>query len=307
MRLTKNGVLRINFRDRPDNRGRLRCNFKCSYCIQRGARVREYPFRKAHFKRTKTIWDMLSGIEDNIMVRVNFNGETFIDEWAQKCAFYINRISNVKICEFITNNSVDPKAYLHELDPAKTTFNCSFHPEFMSIERFIENALILKNAGCDVFVNVCAAPQLIKKLPEFDAIFRKHDICLKLQGFITPGYNYMDKKYPEDYTAEERSMLKDSFYTKDEYEYFVDLKRTKGLDCYAGVDMVNIFIDGSVRRCFSGKIGNVKGLVCGKTMLRESPYPCHENLCRCYTHFIGLKEFREKYSLSERFVDNYDR
>lgn len=305
--MTKEGLLRINFRELPDNRTRLKCNFRCSYCLQIAGNVREYSFGEEQFAMTKCVWDMLSRVEDAIMVRINFNGEIFADGWATRCAFYIDRIPNVRICEFITNNSIDPKTYLDEIVPSKTTFNCSFHPEFVSIERFIENTLTLKGAGCDVFVNVCAIPQLVNKLPDMKETFDKHGIPFKLQGFLTLGGSYMGKKYPEQYTLAERRILKKTFYTKDEYSYFVRLRRTKGLDCYAGVDTINVFLDGSVKRCFTQDIGSVEGLVSGKVKLGEEPYPCHEKNCPCYAHFIGLKKFRKKYILSSRFVDNYEK
>lgn len=305
IRLTKEGILRINFRAFADKRKKLRCNFRCSYCIQRNLKVTEHAFTDKEFQQAKKIWDMLSKIEDKVMVRVNFDGETFYDEWAKKCALYINRISNVQICEFITNNSVNPETYLDELDLTKTTFNCTYHLESMSIEQFIENALKLKYSGCDIFANICAVPQVIKKIPEIKSIFRKYDIALKTQVFTTPGYYYKGKKYPEDYTEEQRKFLKGAFDTEDEYEYSVNLKPTKGSDCWAGVDMINIFLDGSVKRCFTADIGNVKDLVTDRCKLEKKPYPCHQEQCPCYTHFIGLKEFRAKYPLSDRFVDNF--
>ncbi len=351
VKLTKKGILRINFRNSPYKDFRLRCNFKCSYCFERGMKVKKYTFTKQHFQQTKSIWDELATIDDHIHIRINFQGETLIDKWAKECAFYINKIHNVKVFEIVTNNSVSPNAYLHNLDLTKSSFNCSFHPEFMSLKRFIENVLTLKKAGCAVFVNVVCIPQIIQKIPKIYSILKKYDICLKLQGFNTPCFTYIGKKYPKDFTAEERRILQKYFYSKEEYEYMINLKRTKGLDCFAGVDMINVFLNGSVRRCFTGeiwsfsqkkandrnlfldnigntinkfsnsfvqkffinKIGrffrndiNVKDLVSGKIKLKNEPYPCHENFCACNAHFIGLKEFREKYPLSDKFVDNYE-
>jgi len=266
----------------------------------------ECPFTEEHFQQAKSIWDELAKIEDEIMVRINFQGETFIDEWAKRCCFYINKIPNVRICEFITNNSVSPETYLGRLDLRKTSFNCSFHPEFMSIERFIENALMLRRAGCNVFANICTTPQIIAMIPEINSTFREHGICLKLQGFLAFTFHYKGKRYPAGFTVEEHRILKQYFDSPEEYAYIVDLKQTKGLDCYAGVDMINLFLNGSVSRCFTYSIGSIKDLLSGKAKLKDDPYPCHEDMCPCYAHFIGLKEFRGKHTLSEKFVDNYD-
>lgn len=351
MKLTNDGILRINFRNSPRNDFRLQCNFKCSYCFQNCQKIKQIPFTNNHYKQTQLIWNELSKIDDQIYVRVNFNGETLIDKWAKKSAFYINQIPNVKTFEIITNNSIHPKKYVNNLDLTKTSFNCTFHPEFMSINKFIDHILFLREAGCKILANMVCFPQIIKSIPKIFKVFKKHKIDLKLQGFITIGFKYIGKHYPNDYTPNERRILKQFFYSQEEYEYMVNLKMTRGLDCYAGVDMINLFLNGIIKRCFTGEIGNfyqnnmyikkhplkkvfdkiissfdnvalnklskkasifskkeqnIFELISGNIKLNTEPFPCHENNCLCYAHFIGLKEFREKYLLSERFVDNYE-
>lgn len=350
VKLTKDGILRINFRNSPYNDFRLQCNFKCSYCFQNCLRIKQIPFTIQHYQQTKLIWNELAKINDQIFVRVNFNGETLIDEWAKKCVFYINNIHNVKVLEIITNNSINPRTYINNLDLTKTTFNCSFHPEFISIQKFIENSLYLRKMGYEVLTNIVCVPQIIKLIPKIFEIFRKNKLDLKLQGFITNGFKYLGKQYPKDFNKNERQILKQYFYSLEEYEYMIDLKRTNGLDCYAGVDMINIFLDGTIKRCFTGEIGNfsqnrmnikislskiirkkfrgffnnttyrkfsnkanifirkdknIFDLISGNINLKSDPYPCHEDSCACYAHFIGLKEFRKKFQLSEKFVDSY--
>jgi len=351
VKLTKNGVLSVHFRDSTDNLSRLICNFKCSYCIINNLKIKERRFNKEDFQQTKFIWDLLSKIEDSIHVRINFHGEIFADKWAKECGFYINKISNVKVFEIITNNSINPKKYMDKLDLVKSSFNCSYHPEFITLENFINNCNILKKAGCEVFANMVCTPQIISKIPKIYNRFEKSDIELKLQAFQTHGFKYLEKQYPKDYTIKERKILKKYFDCKEGYEYSVERKRTKGLDCYAGVNMINIFLNGAVRRCFTGALGSyskkksklksmipekvrdkinlflggkieknflrqVRGyipmdhhlqdLISGKIRLEMNPYPCHENYCHPYAHFMHLKEFVGKYPPSERFIDNYE-
>lgn len=347
VQLTKEGLLRINFRNSPYNDFRLQCNFKCSYCFQLCLKIKQIPFTLKHFQQTKLIWNELAKIDDQILVRINFNGETIIDKWAKECMYYLNNISNVKVVEIITNNSIHPRNYINNLDVAKTTFNCSFHPEFIPIKKFIKHALFLRKEGYEVMCNVVCTPYIIKLIPKIFKMFEKNKIDLKLQSFNTIGFKYLDKEYPKDYNENELKILKRFFYSNEEYEYMVNLKRTKGLNCYAGVDMINLFLDGSIRRCFTGEIGNssqykrnslsykvnnnfkdilaypalmkisnrvltffrkeinIFDLISGKVKLKSDPYPCHMDTCPCNAHFIGLKEFREKYRLSEKFVDSY--
>jgi len=269
-------------------------------------KVTEYAFTEEHFQQIKLIWDQLAQVQDKILVRVNFQGETLFDPWAKKGAFYINKIENVKLFEIITNNSINPNKYLHELDLEKTSFNCSFHPEFISIDKFLKHIHIMKEAGCNVFANLVGTPHNLKKIKKFFKIFKKNGIILKLQGYFSPNW-YMREGYPWDFNVKERKILEHYFDSKEEYEYMTELKETKGLDCYAGVDMVNIFLDGAVKRCFTGDIGSVTDLISGKVSLKNEAYPCHEHVCTCNAHLIGIKTFREKYRLSPVFVDNYER
>ena len=76
VQLTKSGKLRITFRNTPYADYRLQCNFKCSYCNQRGMKVKEVPFTKKNLQQTILIWNNLAEIEDRIFVRINFNASS---------------------------------------------------------------------------------------------------------------------------------------------------------------------------------------------------------------------------------------
>ena len=333
MRLTKNGELRVNFRHAPQNDGilwksvhgikdrfsglvkrirkfglrdytqlrrpALSCNFTCSYCIAKNQK--RHPFSEEHYKQTRLIWDYLSGIEDKIVVRVNFDGETLADEWAMKCSLYVSKIPNVRICEFFTNNSIDPRTYVDLLDPEKTTFNCSFHPEHMSLEKFLNRIDLLKKAGCRVIANTVVIPRLTRELPELVKIFKEKDVVFRPCLL----FGYLDgKMFPHDYTESELRSIKKYFYSDFELTYGMG-KSPKGRDCYAGVDMLGIFLDGTVKRCGIIKIGHIRDIVSGKVKLKQEPYPCPHDDCINYSYMMGLKEFREKFIMSDDFVDLY--
>ncbi len=254
VKLTKSGSIRINFRSCRDNQIKLRCNFDCSYCIRKFKRRRLHDFIKRDYLKTKEIWDKLTKIEDKIYARIIFDGELLINKWTRECVFYMSKLPNMEVLEIVTNNSINPKHYLSSLNLEKTSFSCSFHPEYISIQKFLKHIHILKTAGCHVYANIVCIPQIVKFIPKIINLFKKYDIILKLQAFMTPDIRYLVKKYPEAYNIEERKILKKFFINKEEYEFFVEKKSTKGLLCYAGVDMLNLFLDGTIRRCFTGKI-----------------------------------------------------
>ncbi len=350
VKLTENGILRINFRHSFFNEFRLFCNFECSYCIPRNQKVKPNIFTKFHLLQTKFLWDKLSKVDDNILVRVNFDGELLFDNWAKKCAIYINKLPNVKVLEIVTNNSIDPDRYLNEFIASKLSLHCSYHPEFILLSKFKENILKLKKAGCNVFVSLVCIPPIIKEIPKIYRFFKKYDINLRLQSFFTPNFRYLGKKYPREYTTEELKILRRNFYSHEEYKYFVEFNQTEGLDCYAGVDRISLSLDGTVLRCSSGEIGkydnittirkklnnleitkwvynrflnkiynilrkqfnfsilkvsNIDDLTSGKIKLKRSPYPCHKKYCASDADIIYLKEIRDKYHLSENFLDMY--
>ncbi|MFX1392252.1 MAG: hypothetical protein ACFFAH_01640 [Promethearchaeota archaeon] len=255
VRLTKNGILMLNFYNDINMTSSCICNFKCSYCNIRNCGTEIKPITRQQFIQTKILWNLLAGINDRIHVRINFNGEIFVDKWAKECVFYINQIPNVDVCEIVTNNSINPKLYLNKLDLTKTSFSCSFHPEFISLQKFLKNILIIKNSGCKVHASIVCAPHIINKIPKIYHIFKNNNIILRLQAFRTQSFRYLGKKYPRDYTPQERKILKEYFYSNEEYNHKVDLKSSKGLNCFAGVDIITLSIDGSIRRCLTGKIG----------------------------------------------------
>lgn len=80
VQLTKEGKLRINFRNSPYNNFRLQCNFKCSYCSQNCLKIKQIPFSLKHYQQVRIIWNELAKLDDQLLVRVNFNGETLIDK-----------------------------------------------------------------------------------------------------------------------------------------------------------------------------------------------------------------------------------
>jgi sulfatase maturation enzyme AslB (radical SAM superfamily) len=318
LKLTEKGTIRINFRDfLPEDSRRLRCNFRCSYCLQYA--MREICFSEKEYEQCTKIWDLLATIEDHILVRFNFDGEILADPWAQKIVGYVSRLANVQVCEIITNNSVHPKHYLHEWDVPKMSFNCSFHPECISLGRFLSHIQYLREQHCPVFVTMVVTPQLINQLPKIAGEFKKHNIHFHPLLLLGPYWGLLPKwlrkfcnamswevnvnVYPRAYHRRDLQLIRNKYCSELEFKYQYG-EKTKGKLCHAGVDMVNVFMDGTVRRCFASKIGTVEDLISGKIYLSKEPLPCPADLCQCPTHIIFLKEFRDKYSLSEQFVDH---
>lgn len=295
VKLTKDGLLRIHLRNGKE---RIFCNFNCSYCNQRDHKTTQ--FEKEKLDYMKEIWDKLSKIEDDIIVRINFNGELIVNPNAIKLLIHISNLRNVRYCEIITNNSINPKEYLSKVNKDKVSFNCSYHTEEIFLDKFLEHARIIKDAGCPILVNMVVKPSLVRILPEICAEFKRNDIPFK-PSIMIKGYGKDGCK--NTYTQEELEIIKEHYYSPEEYDHnFIE---TKGKLCYAGVDMINLTTEGKVLRCFNCNLGHIDDLLSSKTRLKQEPYGCHNNICHCYAHSIYMKEFRDKYELHPSFADHY--
>lgn len=320
MKLTTVGVLRINFRDfLPNDHRRIRCNYRCSYCNQR--HVKEVAFTAGDYTEACQLWDKLGEIEDQLLVKANFDGEIFADDWAKRICFYIFGLPNVKRFEFITNNSVAPEVYMRYINPGKAVFNCSFHPDFISIDRFIAHIQQIKQYGCGVFATLIVTPQRIRQLESFITHFRNQSILLKpllLLGRYQPNVpvalRRMHKNicnlfgikttFPQAYSKKVLGIIKEYYYSELEFEYQYG-KKTQGELCSAGVTMINLYKDGTIMRCFRERLGSIDDLVAGRLRLARAPYPCPAATCQCPTHMIFLHSFQEQFQLHDDFVDHY--
>jgi hypothetical protein len=268
------------------------------------------------------LWDKLQILEDRLLVKVNFDGEIFADIWAQKICFHICNLPSVSRFEFITNNSVDPDMYIDSIDPSKTVFNCSFHPDFVSIDRFIAYIQKIKRHGSGVFATLVVTPQRVEQLNSIITRFKNEGILLKpllLLGRYQLGIPQALKQihknickffgvklvFPQAYSQKALNIIKQNYYSELEFEYQYG-KKTKGELCYAGVDMINIYKDGTIMRCFGDSLGTVDNLLAGSLRLGKEPYPCLAETCQCPTHMIFLRAFRKRFKLSDDFVDHYN-
>ena len=183
--LTKKNKLKIKYRFNADFKSVQRCNYNCSYCCFRNInKNKRIIFTKLHFEMAKSVWDNLALLNDDIYVKIIFDGEIFIDKWATKIAYYLNNIQNVKLLQFVTNNAINPKHYIYNLNPSKCVFNCSYHPEMVKIEKFIEHMQLLSNFGCKAWASLVCTPEIIRHLPKISNIFKKNGIALKLSGLL---------------------------------------------------------------------------------------------------------------------------
>jgi hypothetical protein len=301
MRLTREGLLRINYRNVQMETERLICNFHCSYCIVNTPDRRRYD--KQDLQRTERLWDMLDGIDDRIAVRINLDGETLIDPWAKAIAQDIAGRANVEVCEMITNNSIPPKEYLGMFPADKISFACSYHSECISLERFTNHLLELRAAGCPAFVYAVATPRLLLSMGEMKRHFNELGFSFRVEALMS---EYQGRPYPESYSIEERHLLRALYESPEEYAFSVEAESPLGFPCYAGYDEITLFTDGCVSRCYEYPIGRLDEYILGHRKLSHHPERCESESCLCPAYHIYVKRFRDQHPLSKHFVDHYE-
>ena len=226
-------------------------------------------------------------------VRIGVGGETFINKTVVEGARRLSNHDNTVAVNLISNLSFSFKQYqkiFQGFDLSRVALVCSFHPtEIKDIDRWIDTAASV-NEIVDLAIVLVAWPPLMKDLEE-----NKNRLeAVGLEVFVQAFHGWHEeRKYPESYSAADRELLREVFYSQHDFDHMVQLKQPG--DCYAGVDYVYVDINGNVSRCGTYKtpIGN---LFDGFQLL-SSPAACPGTECWCDTENLNTVEFRENYEL----------
>jgi MoaA/NifB/PqqE/SkfB family radical SAM enzyme len=211
--------------------------------------------------------------------------------------------------EFSTNMSWDEKEFAQKIDKDAVRINPSFHPDFITLEAFLEKYLYLKNKGYALgAVTIVGYPPMLDQLDRCKLEFEKHDIGTVIFPYRGP---YLGKKYPESYSEEEKETLRKlglrlaAAVNKDLSErYNLTEKKENRQEklCSMGAKYGKIVPNGDVFRCCAavwtpqktwtnwGYIGNI---IDGSFSFYNTPMPCKTPLagdCVCYKAMIVGEE-----------------
>lgn len=239
-----------------------RCNFKCFYCN----------FGNNNWQDLEKIDKWLNNL-DNI---IN-SWETIYKNFG-KCKIYITGgepfscynfeeivryLSEKNFLHITTNLSYKLDSFLKSVYRFKDNIeiNATFHPLYISKEKFLTQVLRLRNSGVKIEIGYLYHPVQIRESINYKKYFNKLGLKFGLTKFCG---SYNNKLYPKSYTKEEilfYDYVND--YNKDNKILFsnffeINFKKkknniTKNL-CNAGKEYFAIFVNGDVRRC--GKLGN---------------------------------------------------
>jgi MoaA/NifB/PqqE/SkfB family radical SAM enzyme len=176
------------------------------------------------------------------------------------------------------------EAVLKGLSPEKVHFNISYHPEYALLEKFMGNAVYLKERGFAPDVLYVAWPPFLGEIDKTRKAFEERGFVFSL---LTFQGTYAGKKYPDSYTIDEkniiREMMKDLTMKDVESEYRLEKRNTLGRLCHAGRVYANIKGNGDVYRCGQDAFGHnpMGNIVDSRFSLFKKPHPCPYEHCSC--------------------------
>lgn len=270
------------------------CNYSCPYCVA-GQNDKQNMTTRWDPVNLDQIIQNLKYLSYKIKVRIGVAGEFFLSKSLIEGARHLSLADNVVSVNLITNLSFTYKQYenfFHGFDHSKISIVASYHPsEIKNKEKWLQTACHIKKRY-DFAVVLVAYPPFLKDLLKIKKEFAEYGIEVFVQGFIG---NYDAREYPGAYTAEEKKLLRKVFYSRHDYEFFVESKKP-GL-CNAGYRSFYVDMTGMVKPCGMGALSPVIGslLTNSEIKLWNGPRPCMYDTCFCDTENINTVIFEQYY------------
>ena len=142
-------------------------------------------------------------------------------------------------------------------------------------------------------MNYVAYPPILKKMAEYKKAVEEIEIRFSILPY---NGEFEDRKYPQDYTGLEKSLLMGAGglddVNKDTIDWKTDEKRSsqKGQLCRMGQMYARFYPDGEVYRCCGNGALRLGNLLDGTFKLLEEPLLCECDNCPCWKCMLVDKE-----------------
>jgi organic radical activating enzyme len=253
------------------------CNYRCSYCVATGHN--NDPVQRFDLEAIEAAYKMI----DSPLVITTLEcggGEPTVHP---QFADLIRICSSYGPVSFPTNNSQNPKRWLPRETAHLLFIRAALHPEGEEkLEKYIENAAYLVEAGCNFLSIFISHPTRIEKIKDYSEKFAAAGVPFTPTNFIG---EYEGKQYPHAYTEEERELLvyPDLGYVKHVLLAEPGMTRIRdfrGVPCRAGFRSLYVTKDGGLRRCMYDGAPLEAPL--------EKPEPCAVSHCGCGIILDGI-------------------
>jgi len=259
------------------------CNYQCSYCKPQDI--------KTVFIKTEKwidIWSEIYQRYGSCHIHIS-GGEPFLYPNFMKL---ITALSKQHTLEFSTNLSVDIRQLIENTGPDRARLGGSFHPEFADINYFLNDILLLKAAGYEVWVNYVAYPPYLKDMAEYKKRVEEKGVHFSILPF---SGEFEGRKYPQNYTEEEKRLMMSgeiSEVNKDTIDWRTSEGKSaiKGRLCRMGQMYARIYPDAEVRRCCGNGALRLGNLIDKTFKLLDEPLPCECDICPCWKCMLADKQ-----------------
>ncbi len=221
------------------------CNYRCFYCVAAGHNAE--PAQRFNLSAIERVYRRIP----NKLVVTAFEcggGEPTVHpefpDLIELCAKY-------GAVSFPTNNSQDPARWLPEGVAERLDIRAALHPEGESrLEKFLEYAARLVEAGCAFRCQFIAHPTRLERLDHYRRLFQPRGILFQPIPFIGV---YCAKQYPHAYTREEQDVIgrclqRPSVGLKIN-PHVHRIRNFRGIPCIAGKNLIYVRQDGTMQRC----------------------------------------------------------
>ncbi len=276
------------------------CNYTCEYCIAGHGLTHAKGQSQWDEGRYHTVIDNIAQLPYEINIRLGVGGEFFISKALIKGAENLSHKDNVYSVNLITNLSFSLEQYqkiFSNFDKKKVALVASFHPtQIEDHKQWLDKAVAISQLF-DFSVIMVAFPDIMDDIRKHKEYLNSLGVSVFVQAFLGP---WKGKQYPQSYTAEQRSFLKQVFYSRHDYEYLVNLKKP-GM-CNAGFKSIYVSPNGQVYPCGMGAYKKTLGdfSVSPSLALNGSPAQCPFQRCACDTENMNTVNFENNYVFTSR-------
>ena len=265
------------------------CSYKCAYCPI--WHKNDGRFINCNLKDWETVWDNIFDKYGSCHIRFSGGEPSTYPDFVDLLVM----LSKKHTLEISTNLTFDITTFIKKINHEQIVISSSFHPEFISLEIFLEKVLLLRKNGYDISVTCVAYPPYLEKLRISKSKIEEKGIKFTIQHFTG---QYLGRTYPDSYTGEESSFLNELAVTSLNnvanvkiQQWRSEERRTNGMLCRMGQMYAKIFPDGRVYRCCSDKSKYLGNILDKNFKLLDKPEPCESESCPCWkSMLVGCEE-----------------
>lgn len=261
------------------------CNYNCPYCSVY-SRKKDFKYCTEFYEK---VWSRLFEKYGTGHIRIS-GGEPSTHPEIVKI---MEMLSKKFTMELSTNLTFNIDNFISKVSPDTILVSSSFHPYCEDFNKFFSKVVKLKEKGYDTSVTYVAFPGFNEKIPGYKEKFESNGIQFIVQIF---SGHYKEKKYPQEYSLEEKDFLKKitgkmlNSTNKVICEEKLNPKKPGGRTCRMGQMYAKIFPDGKAYRCCVTNAEYLGNVFEEDFRLLDRPKECFAGECPCYKAMIPGKE-----------------